>query len=133
MASQEQEIGQIKYLIDKLRSITLAVQIAPFVYSLLFIFCLVMYLFCQEPVIVALDSLFYMSPIAACSFLVFSKVLNLCKWHKCACALPILPQIVVFADRNIIELSEAEAYISIIMPIVLSALLLIAAYNVFFK
>lgn len=91
MASREQEIGQIKYLIGKLRYITLAVQILPFVYSFFYILSLVMYLICDESVLRILDTLFYVSPIVVGGFLVESHILKLCKWHKSACILPILP------------------------------------------
>ena len=133
MASREQEIGQIKYLINKLRYITLAVQILPFVYSFFYILSLVMYLICDESALRILDTLFYVSPIVVCAFLVESHILKLCKWHKAACILPILPQAIVLTDAYIVELTSIEAQIAIIIPIVLSVLLLIAAYNVFFK
>lgn len=133
MASREQEIGQIKYLINKLRYITLAVQILPFVYSFFYILSLVMYLICDESALRILDTLFYVSPIVVCAFLVESHILKLCKWHKAACILPILPQAIVLTDAYIVELTSIEAQIAIITPIVLSVLLLIAAYNVFFK
>lgn len=84
MANREQEIGQIKYLIDKLRYITLAVQILPFVYSFFYILSLAMYLICDESALRILDTLFYVSPIVVCAFLVESHILKLCKWHKAA-------------------------------------------------
>lgn len=133
MASREQEIGQIKHLINKLRYTTLAVQISPFAYSAFYIITLALYLFCPEPVLMVLDTLFYVSPITVCIFLILSRILECCIWHKCACILPLLPQILVFIDRHIVELTEAESYISIITPIALAFLLLIAAYNVFIK
>lgn len=133
MANREQEIGQIKHLVNKLRYITLAVQILPFVYSFFYIFSLVMYLICDESALRILDTLFYVSPIVVCGFLVESHILKLCKWHKSACILPILPQAIVLTDAYIVELTSIEAQIAIITPIVLSVLLLIAAYNVFFK
>ncbi len=133
MANREQEIGQIKHLINKLRYVTLAVQIAPFAYTFLYIISLVRYLFCSEPILMVLNTLFYVSPVTVFILLVLSRILECCVWHKCACILPLLPQFLVFIDHFIIELTEAEAYISIITPIALSVLLLIAAYNVFIK
>ena len=129
----EANIGQVKYLLNKLRYITLAVQILPFIYSFLYILSLVLYLICDESILRILDTLFYVSPIVVCGFLVESRILKLCKWHKSACILPILPQAIVLTDAYIVELTSIEAHIAIITPIVLSVLLLIAAYNVFFK
>lgn len=133
MENHEQRVDSIKYLVSKLRYITLAVQIMPFVYSFIYILCLVAYLFCSEPILVLLNTLSYVSPVVIVGFLIESKILKLCKWHKTACILPILPQILVFIDYYIIELTEIEAYIAIATPIALSILLLIAAYNVFVK
>lgn len=133
MENHEQRVDSIKYLVSKLRYITLAVQIMPFVYSFIYILCLVAYLFCSEPILVLLNTLSYVSPVVIIGFLIESKILKLCKWHKTACILPILPQILVFVDYYIIELTEIEAYIAIATPIALSILLLIAAYNVFVK
>lgn len=133
MENHEQRVDSIKYLVSKLRYITLAVQIMPFVYSFIYILCLVAYLFCSEPILVLLNTLSYVSPMVIIGFLIESKILKLCKWHKTACILPILPQILVFVDYYIIELTEIEAYIAIATPIALSILLLIAAYNVFVK
>ena len=133
MDNREQAAGQIKRLINKLRYTTLAVQIAPFAYSALYIITLVLYLFCPEPVLMVLDTLFYVSPITVCILLILSRILECCIWHKSACILPLLPQILVFIDRHIVELTEAESYIAIITPILLSILLLFAAYNVFIK
>lgn len=133
MENHEQRVDSIKYLVSKLRYITLAVQIMPFVYSFIYILCLVAYLFCSEPILVLLNTLSYVSPVVIGGFLIESKILKLCKWHKTACILPILPQILVFVDYYIIELTEIEAYIAIATPIALSILLLIAAYNVFVK
>lgn len=133
MENHEQRVDSIKYLGSKLRYITLAVQIMPSVYSFIYILCLVAYLFCSEPILVLLNTLSYVSPVVIIGFLIESKILKLCKWHKTACILPILPQILVFVDYYIIELTEIEAYIAIATPIALSILLLIAAYNVFVK
>lgn len=133
MGSQEREVDRIKYLIGKLRSITLAVQIVPFAYSSLYIISLILYLFCPEPVLRVLDTLFYVSPTVVLMFLVESTILKLCKWHKCACILPIVPQFSVFFDFNIIELTSIEQIIAVVTPITLAALLLVAAYKVFLK
>lgn len=130
---QDQNIDKIKYVINKLRYITLAVQIIPFIYSFLYIICSCLYLFCPESLLLVVDTLFYVSPIVVLGFLVESKILKLCRWHKTACILPVIPQAIVFIDNFVIELTVYEAYISIATPIVLSILLLFAAYNVFMK
>lgn len=130
---ESHDVERIKYLIGKLRAITLTAQIIPFVYSALYIFCMVLYCFASEPVVRAADTLFYVSPLAVVAFLIESRVLKLCKWHRRACALPLLPQAAVFIDYHIVELSRFSAYVAIAVPAIMSILLLIAAYNVFLK
>lgn len=133
MDNHEQEVGRIKYLIGKLRSITLTVQIAPFVYTLFYIVILFTYPYCTESVSKLLDTLFYVSPTTVAIFLVESRVLKLCRWHRRACAIPILPQISVFIDYYIMRLTEVEVYIYYGILLAMLILLLIAAYNVFLK
>lgn len=133
MDNREQEVGKIKHLVNKLRYITLAVQIIPFVYSGLYIIAMVLYLFVSENARYVLDTLLYVSPIVVLGFLFLSIILELCKWHKTACSLPIFPQILVFIDQYVIDLTQIESYISIATPIVMGVLLLYAAYNIFMK
>ena len=133
MEAQDQRVDKIKYLVDKLRYITLCVQILPFIYTGLYLVTMVLYLFVPESVCQILDALFYASPVVILGFLVESKILKLCKWHKTACALPLLPQAIVLTDSFIVSLTKYEAYIAIITPILLCALLLLAAYNVFMR
>ena len=123
----------LKYIIGKLRSITTAVQIKPFVYTLLYICALIFYLFASERVISLLDTLFYVSPIVVIGNLIESRILKLCKWHKTACILPALPQVNLFIDRYIYEFSIHAELAHITMTIIMAVLLLVAAYNVFFK
>lgn len=133
MEGQEQGRDSIKYVISKLRYITLTVQIMPFVYTGLYILTMILYMFVSENARFVLDTLFYVSPVVIAGLLVESKILKLCKWHKTACILPIIPQITVFVDYHIIDLTQFEVYMSIIVPVAMSTLLLIAAYHVFMK
>ena len=127
------DLNRIKYLIGKLRAITLAAQIIPFVYSALYIFGTVLYVTAGENVIRVADTMFYVSPTIVAAFLVESRILKLCRWHRRACALPLIPQIAVFIDYHIASLGNVVAYIAILIPALMAILLLIAAYNVFLK
>lgn len=125
--------ADLKRLVDTLRRVTTAVQVLPFVYSALSIVTLSVYNFIPEEAQSQLDTLFYISPVCIVAFLILSKLLRLCKWHKTACILPAIPQIVGFIDCYIITLTVSEAYIINAVIIVMTVLLLIAAYKVFFK
>ena len=132
MESQERNIGLIKHLVNKLRRVTLAVQIMPFVYTGLYVVAMILYLFCSDIVCFWVDSLLYVSPLIISGFLVLSNILELCAWHRTACLLPFIPQVFVGIDY-FWGLTEIESYISIITPAVMAILLLIAAYKVFFS
>lgn len=115
-----------------MRNATLAVQIIPFVYSFIYILILLSYGDVSEDTAVVLDTLFYISPLQIVGFLILSRVLRLCKWHRMACLLPIFPQAISFVDYYIIELTEVEGYLTNMTTVVMSALLLFSAYKVFF-
>lgn len=135
MENQEQLQGQdrVRRLILTLRSITLAVQIIPFIYASLFVLDFILYASLSEQAQQVFDTLFYTSPFVAASNLVFSKILHLCKWHKTACVLPLFPQAVSFVDYYIIELTEIEALVTDFLTLTMVILLIVAAYNVFLK
>lgn len=123
----------IKYVISKLRAITLAVQIIPFAYTSIFIITLILYLFASDTVLTILDTLLYVSPLVVVCTLIQSSVLKLCRWHKTACILPVVPQINILADRYIYEFSVRAELLHVSVILLMSILLLIAAYNVFLK
>ena len=127
------DVDRVKYLIEKLRAITLAAQIIPFVYSALYILCMALYLTAPDNVLGVADTIFYVSPIIVCAFLVESRILKLCKWHRRACCVPLIPQIAVFIDWHIVSLGRVAAYIAVAVPAAMCILLLLAAYNVFIK
>ena len=120
-------------LVRKLRSVTLAVQIMPFAYGLFFIISLFLYFSDHTELSRICDTLFYTSPFVVAEFLILSKMLRLCRWHKTACCIPLVPQCVALLDYYIIELSEVAATVNALICIGSTILLLIAAYNVFFK
>jgi hypothetical protein len=93
----------------------------------------VLYLFCSDGVARLCDALFYVSPMTVATFLILSRVLRLCVWHRTACLIPIAPQVVSLADSYVVEFSASAALITIIITICLVALLLVAAYKVFQK
>lgn len=105
----------------------------PFVYTVPYLITLIITSQAPESVVVLFDTLFYVSPVVVAGLLVLSKLLCLCKWHKTACVLPLLPQVVSFIDYYIIELTEIAAQVNIILFGSMAVLLLLAAYNVFMK
>jgi hypothetical protein len=132
MGNQESEAGKIRRLIETLRAITLSVQIVPFIFASFYILDFAFYSTMSESLQQVCDTLFYISPIVIIAHLAYSRLLHLCKWHRMACVLPLFPQLVSFIDYYIIALTEIEAYVTNIITIVMSVLLLVSAYKVFF-
>lgn len=131
--AKDQKHLDLAGLIKTLRYVTTAVQILPFVYTVLFLVALGIALFASDNIVRISDSLFYVSPVTIGAFLFLSRTLHLCKWHRAACVLPALPQIVSFVDYNIIELSERLATLNILLFLGITTILLISAYKVFVK
>lgn len=108
-------------------------QVFPFIYSALYIALLATYNFVPEDYQATLDNLFYISPACIVTFLILSKVLLLCRWHKAACIIPIIPQVANFVDCHVVMLSEAQVYLFNGTLIGMTVLLVFAAYKVFFR
>lgn len=123
----------LKGLVDTLRHVTTAVQIIPFIYVAIYIVVLSVYYVASGDVLWLADTLFYVSPMTVIAFLLLSRVLHLCKWHRRAVMLPLLPQIVNMLDYYIIDMSEIAAQVNIILFVCMAIILLIAAYNVSFR
>lgn len=130
---QDRRTLDLEGLVKKLRYVTLAVQLMPFLYTVPYLITLVITSQATEEVVKLFDTLFYVSPVTVCAFLVLSRLLRLCRWHNTACILPLLPQVVSFIDYYVIELTEIAAQVNIILFGSMAMLLLVAAYNVFMK
>lgn len=132
METPDQLRLNLKGLIEKLRTVTLAVQLMPFIYDSCYLVVLALYLFADEKTLEVLDTLFYVSPVMVIHFLILSRLLKLCKWHKMACALPVIPQASVLAERFFVTFSEDAVRAHLAITLLLTVSLLISTYNVFF-
>lgn len=130
---KDQRQLDLRNLVDKLRHVTTAVQIIPFVYVPVYMVALMLYYHASEDVLWILDTLFYVSPMTVLAFLVLSKALKLCKWHRRAVALPLIPQAFTFLDYYVIDFSEVVVTVNFCIIITMAVLLMIAAYHVFLK
>ena len=129
----ETDVNRIKYLIEKLRSITLTVQLIPFIYTSFYVFVICLYPVCSDAVLNVLDTLFYVSPTIVLMMLVESRILRLCRWHKTACSLPLVPQVFVFIDYHVMPMNSDQVKLHYATLAAMCILLLLAAYNVFIK
>lgn len=108
-------------------------QILPFIYSSLYIAALIIYNHVSEGVQLSMDLLLYFSPTCIVAFLVLSRILRMCKWHRIACVIPAIPILGNFFDYYVISFSETFVYAFNYVIAGMCVLLLIAAYNVFVK
>lgn len=130
MDSREKD--SILYVIGKLRSITRMVQLAPFVYTFLYIFIVGLYPWASYGTAQVLDTLFYVSPVVIAINLIESRILKLCKWHKTSCCIPLIPQIAILIDRHIVQFTISASLLCTIVFLSMLVLFLISAYKVFF-
>ena len=103
----------------------------PFIYGGLYVVSLLLYTVGTEETAVLCDTLFYVSPIVVIEFLVLSRLLRLCKWHRMACCVPLIPQVVSMIDYYIIQLSEILVLVDLFVYTASIVILLISAYKVF--
>ena len=94
---------------------------------------MVLYLICEPGVLKFCDTMFYVSPVTIIAFLILSKLLKMCIWHRTACLLPILPQCVSVVDYYIIEFPFSAAVVTILTVAFMFALLLFSAYKTFIR
>lgn len=127
---REQTNRHLEYLIGKLKAITLAIQLLPFVHGFLYVLAILVYIFLPEPYSVVCDHLFYVSVCVIAYNLILSKILKLCAWHKAACLVPLYPELVSIVDY-FIPLTQDAAAINLLTIAFMSTTLLISAYFVF--
>ena len=110
----------------------MAVQVFPFIYTALFIFLFTAYSFSEGVLLDIIDYVGFVSPIVVVAHLVYSKMLMMCKWHRIACALPLIPQAVDQFDIYVYRFDHYTWVVVVATIIVTMILFLIAIYKVFF-
>lgn len=110
----------------------MAVQVFPFIYTALFIILYAAYSFSSGVALDIIDYLVFVSPIVVLAHLVYSRMLMMCRWHRIACALPLIPQAVDLFDNNVYHMEHNEWILVAATILVTFVLFLIAIYKVFF-
>lgn len=116
-----------------LRRITLAVQVFPFVYTALFVVLFTAYSFGGGTLLDIIDYAVFVSPAVILAHIVYSFMLRLCKWHRIACALPLIPQAADLFDTYVLRLDHTSWLLVSVSVIVTMTLFLIAIHKVFFS
>lgn len=129
---QQDQRNAVKKVLRVLSNITVAVKVTPFIYSAIFVVVYFIYSFAGDNVLDVLDVLFYMSPIAIIIMLIYSRILEFCIWHRIACVIPMIPQIIDLIDSHY-EFTQIEVLSINLLCVMLTILLIFSAYKVFFK
>lgn len=107
MDSRDQR-GAVSAVVGILRRLTRIVQIAPFVYLLLYAAYLFLSLVVPDSMLDILDTFIYVSPATSGGLLVLSRLLKLCRWHKTAVLIPLTTQVEGFVDGYLFTLTGCE-------------------------
>lgn len=115
-----------------LRKVTTLVKIYPFLYTILYVVCILVYMFGSDLAASVCDQLFFTSPFIILCTLGLSYSLKLCKWHRLECLLPAFPMFALIIDY-IYPLSRFYAIINGVSVIAILIASLVNAYFVFIK
>lgn len=122
----------VRYVIGVLRKVTRIMQLAPFVYLLIYCAILLSESFLPSFVLDWIDVTLFASPAMTAGTLFFSRLLKLCQWHKTACLIPASSQVANFIDGYVITFTQQEVAIINGTILVASVLFLLLSYRHFF-
>ena len=128
-----EERGNIQAVVSILRRTTRIVKIAPFVLVTMYMVAMIGYMLFSDRVAIALDTLFYVSPLVVILLWLLSRSLKMCNWHRFECVLPLVPQVPIFFDDHINQFDYAGAAVNICVIGLLFLFSLVNAYFVFIK
>jgi hypothetical protein len=134
MEKEEQGLPRLNSIIDSQVRIVLAVQLAPFVYTILFLVVFSLAFFSTNATVLTTINYFcFISPLVVVAHLIYSWMLRFCVWHRFACALPIIPQLVDLYDTYISPFTVEQIIIVKATIIVTILLYFLFAYGTFFS
>jgi hypothetical protein len=116
---------------DILRRVTLYVKLSPFVYTGLYLLCMIVYPFAGDNALIWLDMTLYVSPVMIAVFVMLSYALRMCVWHRLQCSLPLISYAVSLTDSFIYEFGEIGFYVNIATAAVISVLSIINGIKIF--
>ena len=123
--------SQYSHIAEIIKQTLITVKLAPFVFTLGYIACLLVYMFGSASACLIVDTLFYTSPMSIALLLILSSIYQLCRWHKLQCCIPLFPMAVMIIDSFIVELSAIVANINIYLCLIMFVLSLFNAYKMF--
>ena len=131
MDSQDQRAA-VRKLTKILRKVTRIIQWIPFVYLGVYAIASFSEARLTDELLCLRDSIGAVTPAVNVGFLVFSRLLQLCRWHRIACILPLSTPAVDYVDNYVIQFTQNEVVALNISLGIISLLFLILANRHFF-
>lgn len=131
--NEKRDGSHIVAAINILRKVTIAVKTSPFIYTGIYLFCMVVYFIADETILMFYDMLFYVSPLVIATFIYLSYQLKFCKWYRLQCLLPIFPQVLGIIDKYVYQFGEYSARALVVMTALIFVLSLVNIYFTFIK
>lgn len=120
-------------IVDILREVTHFVKIFPFILVAFHMVATMLYSVLPDEILSFLDLLIYASPVMVFFIYKLSKKLQLCKWHRFECLLPLYGVIMVLVDSFLYTLPLKLTMFNISLTLMLFSCSLVNAYHVFIK
>ena len=133
MENPDPNQGAVSRVISILRRVTRWVQLAPFIYLVLYGLYMCFCAFIPEGIACLVDGIMTTSPILTTGLLFLSRVLKLCNWHKTACLLPPASQVETFVDSYLFTFTQNEIIFINTALGILSLAFIIRAHRHFFN
>lgn len=131
---KEESVQRLNSIIESQVRIVIAIQLAPFIYTLLFVVVFSLAFFSTNAALLTvIDYLCFISPLVVVAHLVYSWMLRFCVWHRLACALPLFPQLVDLYDTYISPFSVEQIIVVKATIIITIILYFLFAYGTFFS
>lgn len=123
----------LRIILNVVRNVTKTIKLFPFLYAILLLVVFPIVSYGDYDTAMFLNELFFVSPLFMAFLILLSYLVKLCNWHRLQCLLPLIPQIVVYIDENIYELTEIVAILNLVVMLLIFLLSLINAYFVFIR
>lgn len=131
MESQDQR-AVVHKLTMILRKVTRLTQWIPFVYLGVYVVVSFSEPRLTEELLCLRDSVGAVMPLANVGFLTLSHLLELCRWHRIACILPLSTPAADYVDNYVIQFTQNEVVFLNLSIGIISLLFLVLANHHFF-
>ena len=122
----------IRKITSLLRKVTRIIQLIPFVYLAVYSLSAFSETQMSEELLCLRDSILAVSPVVNTGFLLFSRLLELCRWHKIACFLSFGTPAADYVDCYLFQFTQTEVVVINMSLAVVSVIFLLAANYHFF-